>query len=471
MSEHLTEQEIDLYRHRSIVQADRGRIHAHLNTCESCLKRALDPAYSNVALNALTEAFLPTVDEEPFHLSRAELKKYISGSIDEADRIVCESHLDICAECEREARELSAAAAAVVVASQPASPSSLAWLKLKAGSFKELFHARERPPAPWGTPARVMGMIALTVGLLLASLFWYQSRKANAPDQTAQNGARTAQSPSAERSQNNNVPEVNQGEERAAVNQNGNDRQVEAGVPPTTENPPEKGAGSPEVVSLKDNDREISLDGQGNLVGLERVAPSTQRAVRAVLGGESLSRPQGLDELTSPSISLMGQPAAAGNQFKLLGPLGLVTRSDRPTLRWQPLAGASSYKVSVFDSDFNRVTGSEQQTASAWRVPNGLRRGRIYSWEVVAIKDGQEVRAPVAPAPRAQFKILEAEGYEELLSLERQRPSSHLALGVTYARYGLLPEAEQEFQILLKENPRSSVARNLLRTIQSWKQR
>jgi hypothetical protein len=316
-----------------------------------------------------------------------------------------------------------------------------------------------------------MGMIALTVGLLLVSLYLYQSRKANAPDQTAHNGSRTDQSPSAEPSQNNNAPGVNQGEERAAVNQNGNDRQAEVGVAPTAENAPEKGAGSPAVVSLKDNDREISLDGQGNLVGLERVAPSTQRAVRAVLGGESLSRPQGLEELTSPAISLMGQPAAAGNQFKLLGPLGLVTLNDRPVLRWQPLAGAGSYKVSVFDADFNRVTGSEPQTATAWRVPKGLTRGRIYSWEVVAIKDGQEVRAPVAPAPRAQFKILEAEGYEELSSLERQRPVSHLARGVTYARYGLLQEAEQEFQILLRENPSSSVARNLLRTVRSWKQR
>jgi hypothetical protein len=233
----------------------------------------------------------------------------------------------------------------------------------------------------------------------------------------------------------------------------------------------ENGAGSPAIVSLKDNDREISLDSRGNLVGLERATPSTQRAVRAVLVGESLSRPQVLDELTTPAISLMGQPAAAGNQFKLLGPLGVVARSDRPTLRWQPLAGATSYTVPVFDSDFNRVAASQPQTATSWRVPEALRRGTIYSWEVSAIKDGQETRTPVAPAPRAQFKILEAEGYEELLSLETQRPVSYLALGVTYARYALLQEAEQEFQKLSSDNPRSSLARNLLRTVRSWKQR
>jgi hypothetical protein len=81
-------------------------------------------------------------------------------------------------------------------------------------SFKELFAARGKSPALWTTPARVMGMIALTVGLfLLLSLFWYQSRKGSAPDQIARNGASTNQSPSAQPSQNN-APAVNQGEER-----------------------------------------------------------------------------------------------------------------------------------------------------------------------------------------------------------------------------------------------------------------
>jgi len=78
------------------------------------------------------------------------------------------------------------------------------------------------------------------------------------------------------------------------------------------------------------------------------------------------------------------------------------------------------------------------------------------------------VRSPVAPAPRAQFKILEAEKLIELTNLKKLEPTSHLTLGLTYARFGLLAEAEGQLQILARENPNSPVATRLLRTVQEW---
>jgi len=171
--------------------------------------------------------------------------------------------------------------------------------------------------------------------------------------------------------------------------------------------------------------------------------------------------------LTTPSIKLM-DPTARENTFGLLGPTGTVIATDRPGLRWQALDGATSYTVSVFDADFNRVTSSAPQTATQWTTPT-LRRGMIYSWEVVAIRNGQEVRSPVAPAPRAQFKILEAEKVLELDRLRNQKPISHLALGLTYARFGLLDEAEGQLEILARQNPNSPVATRLLRTVQEWR--
>jgi hypothetical protein len=161
-------------------------------------------------------------------------------------------------------------------------------------------------------------------------------------------------------------------------------------------------------------------------------------------------------------------PTARENTFGLLGPSGTVSATDRPNLRWQALAGATSYTVSVFDADFNLVTRSSPITATQWTTPS-LRRGMIYSWEVVALRNGQEVRSPVAPAPRAQFKILEAEKLLELTNLKKHKPISHLALGLTYARFGLLVEAEGQLQILARENPNSPVAARLLRTVQEWR--
>jgi hypothetical protein len=269
-------------------------------------------------------------------------------------------------------------------------------------------------------------------------------------------------------SENNSNGGQKKDETTAAVSTNASGQQAVVGEGP--KDTPEQNNNSSIVVSLKDNGHEITLDGQGNLAGLEGLAPSTERSVKAVLSGESLPKAQGLDELSAPAITLLGQPAG-GSSFRPLSPVGVVISNDRPTLRWKPLGGATSYMVTLFDADFNRIAKSESQAATEWRVTVPLRRGRVYSWEVTALKDGQEITAPVAPAPRAQFKILESERLEELASLEKQRPVSHLTLGVMYARAGLLDEAEREFQRLLRENPRLLLARNLLRTVQSWKNR
>jgi hypothetical protein len=223
------------------------------------------------------------------------------------------------------------------------------------------------------------------------------------------------------------------------------------------------------VASLDDNGRKIQLDSKGILVGLEELPEASRSLVRSVLTTKNLLKPEVLEKLTAPSITLM-DPTARENSFGLLAPSGIVIATDHPTLRWQALEGATSYTVSVFDADFNLVTRSAPQTATQWTTP-ALRRGMIYSWEVVAVRNGQEVRSPVAPAPRAQFKILEAEKLRELTNLKKHSPISHLALGLTYARFGLLGEAEGQLQILARENPNSPVATRLLRTVQEWRKR
>ena len=119
--------------------------------------------------------------------------------------------------------------------------------------------------------------------------------------------------------------------------------------------------------------------------------------------------------------------------------------------------------------NFNRVAESPPLSKPTWRLAVPLQRGQTYSWEVTAVKDGEEITAPVAPAPRAQFRVLEADKLNALTKLKGQRPASHLALGLTYARLGLIPEAESEFRQLVKENPDSALAKKLLRTVQSWR--
>lgn len=431
MTDHLTETEVSLFRDRTISPGERERIDSHVAICESCLRRILPSEDSALVYSELTEALLPDGADEAFHLSNADLRRYANGVVDRADRVIFESHFDICDQCSEAMQSLPASS---VVKS---ASSSARQAEIPAEQFSPAWSA-----AFQFTAARAVAVVIVAASLILAFVVWLRWQGA-AVDQTVQKT--TSQTPS-------HTPG--------------------SSSPTPTETPATKEPNTDQfavTASLEDNGRKIQLDGRGTLVGLEELPEASRSLVRSVLATRTLSKPEVLDKLTAPSITLL-DPAARENTFGLLGPSGTVIATDRPILRWQALAGATSYTVSVFDADFNRVTQSPPQAATRW-TSTKLRPGMVYSWEVVALRNGQEVRSPVAPAPRAQFKILEAEKLLELTNLKKHRPISHLTLGLTYARFGLLAEAEGHLQILARENPNSPVATRLLRTVQEWRHR
>src|ERR1041385_8319457 len=99
MTEHLTETQVSLFRERVLGPTDRERIDSHVAECESCLRRILPSEDTALAYNDLTEALLPRSTDKPFHLSNAEIRAFANGSIDQADRVIFESHFDICDQC------------------------------------------------------------------------------------------------------------------------------------------------------------------------------------------------------------------------------------------------------------------------------------------------------------------------------------------------------------------------------------
>jgi predicted Zn-dependent protease len=146
--------------------------------------------------------------------------------------------------------------------------------------------------------------------------------------------------------------------------------------------------------------------------------------------------------------------------------LGVVD-TDRPIFRWRSLIGATAYTVHVFDANFRKVVDSTSQLETEWRVSQPLERGRIYSWQVVAIKEGKELLSPTPPAPEAKFKVLEQAPADELARARRDNANSHLVLGTLYAQAGLLDEAEAEFKALASANPNSEVIQKLLKTVRA----
>src|SRR5919205_3050912 len=165
MTDHLSETEVSLFRERTVRPAERERIDSHVAECESCLRRILPTEDTALVYSELTEALLPDSADEPFHLSSAEIRAYANGSIDQADKVIFESHFDICAQC----RE---AVTPAEIAAQQFSP---AW---RAFQF---------------TPARVAAAVLVAACLVLAFVWWLRWHS-RTPDQTTQQAS--SQTPS-----------------------------------------------------------------------------------------------------------------------------------------------------------------------------------------------------------------------------------------------------------------------------------
>src|SRR5262249_3663908 len=129
--------------------------------------------------------------------------------------------------------------------------------------------------------------------------------------------------------------------------------------------------------------------------------------------------PNNLSELRGKSSKLMGGDNA--ERFNLEEPVGKVILSNRPTLRWQPLNGAESYTVTIVDPRDNPAdpVKSPPIEQTTWQVDRPLRRGRIYTWQVEATKNGAQIIAPRPEAPQAKFKVLEQHKADEIAQVKK----------------------------------------------------
>jgi hypothetical protein len=207
----------------------------------------------------------------------------------------------------------------------------------------------------------------------------------------------------------------------------------------------------------------VTVDKAGNLSGLDEIPQNTRQEIGEALIAENIKAPATQTELSGGPIVLRGPDN--NPTFRLWSPARTVIISDRPSFEWEKLAGAISYRVSVGDLKGYEIAKSEELPAdqTRWTPPNSLKRGEIYAWEVEATVDGKKIVSPGRSAPQRKFKVLSTRSAQELEQLKKAR--SHLALGVFYAREGMVAEAEHEFERLTELNPQSKVALTLLRRI------
>jgi hypothetical protein len=220
-------------------------------------------------------------------------------------------------------------------------------------------------------------------------------------------------------------------------------------------------------LALNDGGGRVTLDEKGNIGGPKPLPPSYQALVKTALTTGKIKPPP-------VALGLFGVTGALRGGFEesvpipMVSPVGTVVMADRPTFRWRPLSGAASYSITV-SARGQEVANSPALTQTEWTVTQPLPRGATYTWQVSALKDGKMILSPMPPAPEARFRLLEPEQAKELELAQENYGGMHLVLGSLYARAGLLDDAEREFQSLVDANPRSPVARELLRNVTSFR--
>jgi hypothetical protein len=427
VTEHLSPVQFEDWRRRRLTPEELLGVDDHLAECAEC-RRLIESGLDNEA--AALYAELATDSAIGTHPTFEQSAAYIDGLLGGEERRMIEDHLASCAQCAPEVADLRA------FRNEVARDLDREYLPgTAAAPASRLDRVKAVLPAPlFKIPIWVYA--AAPVLLLLAAAWWLVWR--GTPNERSPQVVVTSPTPAPS-------PSVN----------------LDSPMPPTSPTP----NAAPVIVKLNDGGSSLTLDANGAMTGVDQWPAEYQRLARKALTVQRVEKSPLLARLSRPESSLMGGDDE-GRRFAVIEPAGKVTLTDRPTFSWSRLSGATGYVVEVYDARFNRVSSSPLLTGVSW-APPPLPRGQVYSWQVKAIRDGQEFIAPRLPAPQAKFRILDRATANEVGRARRDYGTSHLLLGLLYARAGLLDEAEQELGALQKDNRDVAIVTRLLENVRA----
>ncbi len=449
MSEHLSTERIARYRQRTMSPAELLTADDHVATCSACRQRLSSEEELEAAYISLRAGLEAAGGVEPSHLSYKQLEGYLDGKLDEVGREIVDSHLEVCPQCKAELDDLQRFAARLK------EPRPTFWGRFSAfrrraveslSAAPQLFPMALRRAPQYAAALATIIVLAMATGTISLYLRSVRLRTRSVAKRTPPQAGQSSQ--------------LQPGEYEI------------------------RASSSPQfLLALNDGGGSVGLDKHGNLVGLETLPPLDRQSIKTALTTRRFKAAPILATLnagtgTPWSATLresLGESHGESDlavtileaHFEPLSPVGTVVESQRPTFRWKPLPGATSYTVAIYDSNFKRIAASQALLATEWRVPWFLERDRVYSWQVTAVSGNKEVIAPVPPGPEAKFKVLDPIHVDELARVRQAYPNSHLALGILETQVGLLDDAEREFQALSDANPESPIAQSLLRSVKA----
>jgi len=435
MIEHVSTEKMERFCARILPEIELTSVAAHLAGCQECYGQFIKTLGTQRDGSAVSFTLSPEAWLIHEHIEYEQLVELADNKLDSADRELIDLHLEICAPCEEAVRSFLA------FREQIEPEMSISYAPTRRQPAHDTLSSS---PISWWRgltwrPAYAAAVILIGIAIIIGAALLLNRRAAN------------------QQVQNFPTPSISPGSSPDDRAVNGSPSPVEPNEPPTVPNNAEA------TVVLTDRIGTITVDKSGNVTGLGDVPAATRDQIAKVLLSERLERPAILKELGAQEAGLRGGNNTA--PFKLLAPSRTVIVTDRPTLKWEKAAGATSYRVYVNDraSQVIARSGELPSETTEWTVTHALKRGEIYVWTVVAIIDGNEVVSPGPAAPEMKFHVISTRSLEQLNTLKKTR--SHLALGVFYANAGLTAEAQQEFRELVRLNPKSKVVSKLLRAV------
>ena len=209
-------------------------------------------------------------------------------------------------------------------------------------------------------------------------------------------------------------------------------------------------------VLLRDGGGNIALRDDGTLAVPSGIGETEKPLIAEALRTGILPLASAPADVITKAGALRG-PASAPT-FAPLAPLSTVVLSDQPDFRWEPLERAQSYSVQVFDSNYREVASSGTLKVTEWRPERPLARGKLYQWQVSAIRGGETLQSPVPPAAEARFRIVDGETAAQIAAAQ----PSHLAAAILCARAGLRDEARNELEQVRTANPDAEIVKKLI---------
>ena len=398
---HLTEEQLSSYTNRTLSAAELLWVDDHLNECAACqenLSSVLQAWGGDKAVNSTAWELAADWGED--HLNFTQLAAYVDQQLDEVEQEIVLSHLQVCTVCQEEIEDLRSF-------KQTLSTPNLAYSIVATASDVAPFPRWEnilsalRATRWWAIPAISAASLALLA-------LWFLGRQTPAPIVVQDTAPSTTPSVAAT---------------LAPIN--------------STSPTPKPSAVSP-------------------------ASSAEEQIVQTALTKGRLEIPLAAKTLRGRSGNLMGDKSNE-SAFAILAPQGVMIESDHPVLQWTPLADAKQYVVTITDQQDNIIAQSPALTATQWTVATKLQRGQTYLWQVVATAaNGKDFSTPPPSAPEASFMILSTDAFTTVARARVHYVDSPLALGIIYARVGLLAQAELE----LRRAGQQPIANRLLNDLQ-----